>query len=69
MAKQSDHSAHAFMHETSEPDVSGDDGAPSHEMSARTRFQNYRASVEQRCGRRPRNTERYLPRQPQKIAP
>jgi hypothetical protein len=32
-------------------------------------FERYRRAVAKRCGSRPRGTERYLPRQPQKIAP
>jgi hypothetical protein len=36
---------------------------------AKSRFDRYRASIEQRCGVRPVSTDRFLPRQPQKIAP
>jgi hypothetical protein len=50
------------------------ESASAHEATvdpalAKSRFQRYRASIEQRCGARPASTDRFLPRQPQKIAP
>jgi hypothetical protein len=58
-----------YVHDSLEHDAASDDEATVDPTLAKSRFQRYRTSIEQRCGARPRATDRFMPRQPQKIAP
>jgi hypothetical protein len=58
-----------FVHDGFEREVSPAVEATVDPAAATTRFLRYRTLVEQRCGARSRSTDKFMPRQPQKIAP